>query len=235
MKTILLVLLSFLLVLPASAQDYMPLSPGNFWSYTGDNGWGDVRIVGEMVPLSGSMVYPIGHPDLDPFLNLVNYWSTGPDGDLLLWGWSRGTFGYLYQPPIVVADSPLAVGKEWTTTVDLYAVTDSSYVETREFPYVVYDHADIEVPAGIFDCWGVGYGPSTTKVLFDGRYNIMGEDVGSEIYAGAGDVERWYAEDVGIVEEYVWTVLKLETYTSHPVAIEAATWDGVKALFRDHK
>ena len=227
MKSIFILLLALPLALPAAAQDYHPLAPGNFWSYLLDDGMHELRVVGELVPVFGNMVYPIGHPYLDPFKGLVNYWSTEPDGDLLLWGWSRGTFGFLYQPPIVVVDSPLVVGKSWSTTVDLYAVTDSSFVETREFPYVVYDHANITVPAGIFDSWGVGYGPSSSKALFDGRYNLMGEAIGSR----SGNVERWYAEGVGVVEEYLSDVYWLETFTDHPVASEATTWGSVKALF----
>lgn len=227
MKSILIIFLSLLLPLPAAAQDYHPLVPGYFWSYLRDDGMHEMMIVGDMVPVFGNMVYPIGHPGLDPFQNLVNYWSTGPDGDLLLWGWSRGTFGYLYQPPIVVLDSPLVMGKSWSTTVDLYAVTDSSYVETREFPYAVYDHANITVPAGSFDSWGVGYGPSSSKTMYDGRYNLMGEAVGLK----SEGVERWYAEGVGVVEEYLFQVYRLETYFDHPVASEATTWGSVKALY----
>lgn len=231
MKSTVFIFLILLIALPAASQDYLPLEPGNFWSYLLDDGSHELRVVGEMVPVFGNMVYPIGHPFLDPFQNLVNYWSTGPDGDLLLWGWSRGTFGYLYQPPIVVVDSPLSLGKEWSTTAGLYAVTDSSYVQTGEFPFIVCDHADINVPAGAFDSWGVGYGPPPAKTLFDGRYNVMGEEIGAK----TGEVERWYAEDVGVVEEYLTEVYQLETFTGHPVATETSTWGGIKALFRGNQ
>jgi len=230
MKTILL--LYILLALPASAQDYQPLTPGNFWTYLLDDGTHQVRVVGEMVSLFGNMVFPLGHPEMDSYQNLVNYWSTGPDGDLLLWGWSRGNGGYYYLPPIVLVDSPLALGKSWSTTVDVYAVSDSSFVSADEFSFAVYDHADITVPAGTFESWGVGYGTSSKKNFIEGRYNLMGEEIGAEVSAGTGDVESWYAEGVGLVQHNLSTVHRLEDYSGRLVANKATTWGGIKAIFR---
>lgn len=224
-----MLLLVLLVAIPASAQDYLPLEEGYFWSYTISNSaFDELRVVGEPINLLGEMVYPIGHPGFDPFQNLVNYWSIGPDGDLLLHGWSRGTFGYFYQPPVVLLDSPLEVGKTWSSTVDFYTCTDTTYVETHDLSYMVHDRADITVPAGTFDCFGVGDLEDPTRGLLGGRYSISGEEIGSK----TGPVASWWAQNVGVVEEYLSDVYQLQDYTDHEVPAESSTWGGVKALFR---
>ncbi len=48
------------------------------------------------------------------------------------------------------------------------------------------------------------------------------------------DVGRltWYSLDVGIIQDDIDRLYKLETYTDHPVVIEVSSWGAVKALYR---
>ena len=215
MKFLILFVLVVMLSAPVTAQDYQPLAPGNFWSYRLDDGSQELRVVGEMVPMFGTMVYPIAYQISNANPTLVNYWSTGPDGDLLLWGWSRGPFGYLYQPPITAVDSPLSLGKTWTNSdVQLYALPDTLPHLVMDFDYQVLENTLLTVPAGAFDSFGVGDPPPPKSILFDGRFNLLGEAVGLK----TGEDVRWYAADVGVVEEYMDAVYQLETYTDHPIS-----------------
>jgi hypothetical protein len=91
------------------------------------------------------VVYPLAPPVSPANSDLVNYWTQGPEGGVLLHGWTRGFVG----------------------------AKDALLVET------------------------------------------------------------WISQGVGIVEETIDQVYRLETYTGHPVPATAATWGAVKALFRE--
>ncbi len=122
MKLIIACILTVTVVGPVAGQDYLPLETGDFWSYIADDGVKEMRIVGEQVPIFQGTPYGIEHTISANNQGLVNYWTSGSDGDVLLWGFFRDGWGRLYQPPISMVDAPLAVGNSWTTTVDIYSL-----------------------------------------------------------------------------------------------------------------
>jgi len=213
---------------PVAGQEYLPLETGNFWSYITDGGGEEMRVVGDQVPIFQGTPYGIEYTISDGNQGLVNYWTSGPDGDVLLWGFFRDGWGRLYQPPINMVDAPLAVGKSWTTTVDIYSLPDTVFMETMDMTNIVQEDPELTVPAGVFPTYGIGTLNPVSTTLSTGRYTLSGElmmdkDVG---------YLSWYSLDVGIVQDDFGPIYKLETYTDHPVGVVVSTWGAVKALYR---
>jgi hypothetical protein len=136
----------------------------------------------------------------------------------------------LYQPPIQEVDAPLYVGKTWSTTVDIFALPDTTFYMTMEFTYTVHEDPELTVPAGVFPTFGIGIPDPDpgAKTFLDGRFTLRGEAKSDMRY----EVPRWYSLGVGIVQEYLGSLYQLRTYTDHPVAVENSSWGSVKALYR---
>ncbi|MBU2502114.1 hypothetical protein KJ682_12360 [bacterium] len=231
MKTCLIITMALLTALPCLGQGYLPLQPGNFWNYRLDDGDLETRIVGEMTDFQGRQVYPIAHPVSPENSDLVNFWTPGPDGGVLLHGWTRGFVGAFYDPPITWVDSPLWLGKTWTQQVDFYILPTMAFYGTWTFGYRVEEEGIRTVPAGDFPCFGLRESSSgPLKSLFDERYDVRGRVVGAK---DAALVDSWISLGVGVVEDDLDQVYRLETYTDRPVPATAATWGAVKALFRE--
>ena len=228
MKPIAVCILFLLVTGTTVADDYQPLETGNFWSYVSDEGASEMRVVGEQVPIFQGHPYPIVYTDSDGNQGLINYWTSEPDGGVLLWGFSRPTWGILYQPPIRMVDAPLFVGKIWPNTVDLYSLPDTTFYMTMEFNYEVHEDPELTVPAGSFPTFGIGDPAPGATAILGGHFTLWGEALTDK----SPFVDRWYSEGVGVVQEYVGHLLQLETYTDHPVAMEVSTWGAVKALYR---
>jgi hypothetical protein len=228
MKPIILCVLILILVGPASGEDYQPLETGNFWSYVAEGGAEEMRVVVEPVPIFNGNPYPLEYTISSSNPGLINFWTSESDGGVLLWGFFRHTWGYLYQPPIRVVDAPLFVGKTWTSTVDLYALPDTTFFRTASFTYEVLENPELTVPAGIFDTFGISMTSNDMNAIFEGSFTPWGESRTSN----SRDVDRWYSLDVGVVQDNLDHLYQLETYTDHPVAIEASSWGAVKALYR---
>ncbi len=214
--------------MPAVAEDYLPLQTGNFWSYVTSGGDQEMRVVTGQVPFFQGMPYAIEHTISVSDQGLVNYWTLDPDGDVLLWGFFRDGWGYVYEPPIVMVDAPLAVGKSWSTNVDIISLPDTSYVTTADLQYFAAEAQDVIVPAGIFASFGIGSPDPGAKSLLGGRYTLWGTLVTDK----ANEELTWYSAGVGVVQERISSLLMLETYTDRPVSVEMTTWGGVKALYR---
>jgi hypothetical protein len=228
MKSLVVLVLLLICAAPAAAEDYLPLETGNFWSYVTQNGDHEMRVVAGQVPILQGTPYAIEYLISPNDQGLVNYWSLGPDGDVLLWGFFRDGWGYVYQPPVVLVDAPLVVGKNWSTTLDVISLPDTTYITTAEFQYVAAEAQDVTVPAGTFSSFGIDSPDPDTKSLLDGRYTLWGTKVNDKANAEL----TWYSLGVGIVQEKFSDLLMLETYTDQPVATEVTTWGGVKALYR---
>ena len=228
MKLVIACILVFSITGPAAGQDYLPLETGNFWSYVTGGGGEEMRVVGGQVPIFQGTPYGIEYPISDENQGLVNYWTSEPDGDVLLWGFFRDGWGRLYQPPITMVDAPLAVGESWTTTVDIYSLPDTIFMETMDMTYIVQEDPELTVPAGVFPTYGIGTLIPVSTTLSTGRYTLWGEVMMDK------DVGRltWYSLDVGIVQQDFGPIYKLETYTDHPVGVVVSTWGAVKALYR---
>ena len=228
MKLVIACILVFSIAGPVSGQEYLPLETGNFWSYVTDVGGEEMRVVGEQIPIFQGTPFGIEHPISDNNQGLVNYWTSGTDGDVLLWGFFRDGWGRLYQPPISMVDAPLAVGKSWTTTVDIYSLPDTIFMETADISYIVQEAPELTVPAGVFPTYGIGTLTPVSTTVSTGRYTLWGEIMMDK---EVGNLS-WYSLDVGIVQEDFGSIYKLETYTDHPVAVVVSSWGAVKALYR---
>lgn len=107
MKPLFIFSLILLLVGPVAAEDYLPLETGNFWNYVAGDGATQMQVVGEPLPVFQGNPYPIVYSGSTDNEGLVNFWTSEPDGGVLLWGFFRQTWGRLYQPPIRMVAPPL--------------------------------------------------------------------------------------------------------------------------------
>jgi len=212
----------------ALAEDYLPLATGNFWSYISDNGQQEMRVVAGQVPIFQGYPYAIEYPISPANEGLVNYWSSEPDGGVLLWGFFRDGWGYLYQPPIRIVDAPLSVGKTWTNTSDFYTLPDTTFHQTYDLTFTVFEEPELTVPAGVFPCFGIGTPDPTVKSGLRNRYTLWGELK----TAKAGGPDGWFSLGVGLAQFSTDMLYQLETYTDHPVTVEVSSWGAVKALYR---
>jgi hypothetical protein len=59
---------------------------------------------------------------------------TQPDGDVELWGFHRtlDAIGFVYDPPVLLVDARLEVGKTWFHEIDYYSYPDPR--TGRRFP-----------------------------------------------------------------------------------------------------
>ena len=228
MKTLFPLILVVLLVGPGAAGDYLPLEIGNFWSYVSEDGATEMRVVSEQVPVFQGNPYQIEYTSSAGNHGLINYWTSEPDGGVLLWGFSRPNLGYLYQPPIRMVDAPLYVGKTWTETTDIYSLPDTTFVQTAETIFWVAEDPELTVPAGVFPTFGIDEFSPDLQVLLDSRFSLAGESrTNMSRY-----VSQWFSLGVGVVQVDYNFILQLETYTDHPVAVEVSSWGAVKALYR---
>lgn len=230
MKKLLVVMALTLVAASCPAQNYLPLEPGNFWSYLLDSGLLETRVVGEEIPFHGRLTYPIAYVVSPSNQGLVNYWSAAPGGGVLLHGFTRAVMGAFYEPPLLFVDGTLEVGQTWTQQADFYILPSGAYYGRWDFGAEVLAHETRTVPAGDFACFGLRnffYGPP--KSPFGGTYDVCGQ-----VAAGKSDlVEYWVSQGVGVVEEQVDGAYRLAGYTGHPVATSSMSWGAVKALFRD--
>ncbi|MEN8008336.1 MAG: hypothetical protein ABFS42_15075 [Candidatus Krumholzibacteriota bacterium] len=227
MKSLAACILALIIAGPSSGEDFLPLETGYFWTYVADDGVQEMRLVGEQVPVFTGSPYEIEYPISANNQGLVNYWTSEADGDVLLWGFFRNGWGYLYQPPIRMLDAPLSVGKTWTTTVDLYSLPDTVFVETAEITLMVHESLDLTVPAGVFPAFGIGSPDPGTKTLIKGGFTLWGESMTDKVLT----TDAWYSEGVGEVQYNTERLYRLETYTDHPVAVQVSSWGAVKALY----
>ena len=230
MKHIIPCILIIFLASPVTAEDYLPLETGNFWSYITESGAEETLVVGEPVPIFQDYPYPIEYTTGEGGnLGLINFWTSESDGGVLLWGFSRPTWGYLYQPPIRMVDAPLYVGKTWSTTVDMYDLPDTTFFQTATFTFEVFEDPELTLPAGTFPTFGIGDQEPGALSILDGRYTPWGE-VTTRNDRGAS---VWYSLGVGLVQYDGFAGLwQLETWTDDPVGVEVSSWGAVKALYR---
>ena len=228
MKIVIALMISLTMAGTAIAEEFLPLEPGNFWSYRDAAGLEELQVVTGQVPIFDANPFAIEYTDSPENQGLINYWSTEPDGDILLWGFFVDGWGYVYQPPIRMLDAPLNIGKSWSTTTLFHTLPDTLPYQTFEAAFTAYEEPVLTVPAGEFTCWGIGPSDPATKAAHQGRYTLWGTVV-SDKNAGP---DTWYSPGVGVVQYGVGSLLKLETYTDHPVGVQISSWGAVKALYR---
>jgi hypothetical protein len=181
---------------------------------------GSVEILGR--PAKSILYSPSTYND-----GLRNYWSTNLDGDVLLHGAFSPMVGQAYDPPMVILDPPLWVGKTWSQTVDLHSLPGGEYVGEIEFTMQVTDETDLTVPAGTFHCFGITLTSPTSPSGGDPLPALFEGVRASGSTGSPADV--YFAEGVGMVR-YGQSDNYYELLGT--TEIERDTWGGIKSLFR---
>ena len=213
----------------AGGQSYLPLYVGNQWMYSGLQGASETATVTGTVLIRGLETFVIRHGPSTFNEGLENYWSTSPDGDVLVHGFNRTLegFGAIYDPPIVLLDAPLAVGRTWTQTVTNYTLPDTTPTTTFTISFQVFEAGALTVPGGTFYAYGIGQSPGGMTVLARaGTFSVTGRRITT-----SGGATDWWAQAVGRVKYTADQEYQLEAFTG-PTGTDAITWGGLKALYR---
>jgi hypothetical protein len=147
-----------LLVLAAPAasaaeigESYLPLVPGNTWTYSITIGAPpEVQTVGQKIDVRGRPAYPILHTvDATPIEE--DYWST-LEGDVFYHGYYRPIedIGILCDPPVKLIEVPILPGESWSTTTELFLLPDSISLGSATFTFASPGTEIVDVPAGVF-------------------------------------------------------------------------------------
>ena len=228
------VLTALLVAMPATTRGepvYFPLDQGMFWSYEAGTGEMETMTITGTRELLGSPTTVRYYTESTSNDSLENYWTTEPDGDVLLWGFYRtedGGWGWGYDPPIRMLDAPLFVGKTWSCTTDVYSMPSGSPRTSWAFEFTVTWEGVVSVPAGVFPSFAIGYEDtldydepfhSRDGYLPDGRAAVS-----------RPDPREWYSDGVGLTQYDYGALYELVRYGMTPV--EAGSWSRVKALYR---
>lgn len=219
-------------------QEYLPLDTGNRWSYQSDLGATEVMtITGECTVLG-----VVTRVRLEDYVTDMaeNYWTTDEGGSLFLHGARNLMDGFqvAYQPPIRMIDAPLSQGKAWATVVRLFDMDGTPWGGNAvNWPFVVDFVGNINVPAGSFSVFGVGY--NSNALVIAGKsgvaYDIFGRRVVDRPNKSDVDITEWYAAGVGIVQKTPYAdeqhPLQLTSF-GLPTALRVMSWGSVKAEYR---
>jgi hypothetical protein len=159
-------------------------------------------------------------------LGLKNFWTSGDDGDVLLYGYTL-EFGFAYDPPILLIDAPLNVGKTWTQEFNVYMLPDTTFYDVWEITMEVVEEGLYEVGAGTFPGYGLNSYISMRANPMEG-FSLTGQMADSD----QKDPDYWFSDGVGQIQYHTDDFYMLESYFGGTTATESFAWDGVKALFR---
>lgn len=226
---------AFLAVIPspASAQIYHPLSIGSQWQYENVvDGPQIMTITGERTVLGA--VTRIRHQE-ELTQTYENYWTQDEAGNLYLHGaFNYDGFEIAFLPAIQMVSSPLYEGKYWVTE-DIYDYDlDGNPLGGGPFDYPVrvYSEGTIEVPAGEFYAYGVGYDIYLIPLFsYAGEvYDILGRRVSESDLQAEDNSTHWYTVDVGEVQMGYGDFFQLASY-DFPVPVHETSWGRVRLLF----
>jgi hypothetical protein len=187
----------------------------------------------------GSLAYVIGYSQSAYNEGLQNYWTSGPSGDVFLYGFlspgdpsiSQPPYGVAYDPPVRQVDAPLYLGKTWSQTVRVYSLDADTLMFTWNITFTVVDESDLTVPAGTFHGFGIDYtitsssGPETSPsgvARLDGARRLSPND---------SYTVSTYAENVGLLQYFDGGPLQLARL-DFPVPTLKKTWGALKALYK---
>jgi hypothetical protein len=232
MLSVLSACLALTMVLVASPvladPGYLPLGVGNTWSYEGSGDEAETMTVIGTAEVLGETVYVIDYSASSQNEPLENYWTSGPDGEVLLWGFFRdedGGWGMAYSPPILWVDAPTFAGAVWACTTQIYSLPSETPDTVAVFEYTVTWEGILSPPAGSFEAIAVGFvTPWQRGVAFRG-YSADGRAL-----TGRTEPDRWYSDGVGLIQYDATELYELVSYGTSPV--ELATWTRVKLLYR---
>jgi len=215
---------------PVAAAGLLPLQVGYSWKYLGaETAVKETQTVVGTKVLLGSPAFVIRYTDNADNEGLENYWTSGPDGDVFLWGFLRNVegFGWSYDPAIHWADAPLYLGKTWDQHVNVYSTITGEHLESWDITFEVADEVDLTVPAGTFHAFGIGY--SVTGV---GPHPLV--DIALDgAMPSPTDVPPlfWLSEGVGDVQHLSADTLQLSQF-DFPTPATRVSWAVVKARYR---
>jgi len=213
------------------AQTYLPLGPGCFWQYAGDVGDAFTRTVTGTMDMAGEAVSVLAYTGYAPDEGLKQYFSADVGGHVLFWGFflEPEGWGYLYVPPLLVVDAPLATGQRWSVVAEIFSIPDNlpagSFVAER----VVLGEGLETVPAGEYFAYAITWefrsdaGRRSASRGCDptGRRLVPGRDFPAAEYWTAG---------VGIIREATTQTWRLTDFDG-PTATLARGWGDIKALY----
>jgi hypothetical protein len=219
------------LPLPLAADEYLPLNVGNFWEYESTAGDPETQLVTGTTELWGTEVYTIEFVESSVDEGLVNFWTSGEDGDADLWGFFRSDVGWgiLYNPPLRMVDAPLWLDKWWSNEFDTYSLPDTTYLSTDLLWVGVTEEGPLTVPAGTFPTFGISPDEGEGPGIPNESYTVLGQRVAPD---AARYAFQWYSDGVGIVQYGSSGLFQLTSYfVSTPV--ERESWGRIKGLFRE--
>lgn len=213
------------------AQSYLPLALGNRWTYQGVNGLHDVQVITGATTIQGRTVSVKSYLESSSNTGLENYWSEELDGDLLVSGFfinGVDPWGVVYDPPLLVLDAPLALGKTWTTRSTVYRLPDMTSLGTFDFTLAVFEDTTLVVPAGTFRAFGIGQSPMLAMAAIAPRafFSLDGA-----LQASSGSPSDWYAAGVGVVQYDADDLYQLAG-SELPTPVAATSWGKLKRLYR---
>ncbi len=205
----------------AGAADYWPLTPGATFEYASSTGSCSVDLqVGSIPDWFYGWICRRTHLYTDW---VSDFYSTDANGDVL-WGGYAITVGgeypdfenWMFSPPLVFLDLPLAVGKQWQCETQAMYVYAEHVVATypATFHFTVTGAETISTPAGDFE----------TLVL-----EVLGVFTGLQPATMTRSINHVYHlhRNLGPVDEGSY----LLTGWTGVVATDEATWGEVKALY----
>jgi hypothetical protein len=209
-------------------ETWLPLDNGFTWSYSGPAAAQTLAVEGNATVL-GRAVKSIHYSPSTENPGLRNFWSHGPDGDVVLHGFDRpGELAFAYEPPIVILDVPPTVGQTWQQTIVVRDLFTSDSLYTFDVAFHVFAEQVVVVPAGTFDAIHLGQVLPTAFAIPGG--GTIGLD-GARSSEMRGGVERDFAENVGVVRDPTAEASDLVSYGS-PTAVAAENWGRLKNLYR---
>ncbi len=217
------------LVSGAIAQNYLPLTIGNIWHYESLAGYSEDRVVTGTNTIRGTTTYVIDYQNSTSNTGLENYWTTGSEGDVLLWGWwlEFDGFGILWDPAILYLDAPLFLGKTWNVTTTGYELPDTTFFASFDITFQVVGEGMISVPAGDFFSFAITYTVSAAAPGGDARA-LYGARIAAAFSGGPTD---WYSDGIGQVQYDTDDLYQLVSFNV-PTATQPTTWGGIKGLYR---
>lgn len=214
---------------PLLGGQYQPLEIGNWWSYIDPGGFiENVEVPGTETILD-TETYVLAYSDINGFTYLRNFWTNGENGEVYLYGYDRGSFGFFYDPPIKAFDPNMAVGDSWTSHYDAYNYLDGSFLFAGEATYMIFETGVYEVGAGSFPATAVGEVVDSRRGDYLQDFNHAGQP-----QPEPGRVARyWYGENVGLVQYLgIDGMVTLESYFGNNVSTVSSSLEEIKALYR---
>ena len=222
----------------ANAQTYQPLDEGLRWIYSPPTGTDrDTIVVAGPAVFDGVNAIEFRYHGYND--GLSNFWTVDPDGSVLFHGFDLPdvSLGVRYVPPIRMVVPPIVAGHAWRDTIFTHCFRSPSPCNSDTVGTIYVSTIDgispHTVPAGTFTAVAVDL--SLGFVALERFASVPGYSIFGTIVAengaavGLGGMVRWWAEDVGMIENYNgWSLLSFDRVTP----AHAASWGQLKKLYR---